>query len=115
MSTLSLVITRPGRTVLCLLLALLFVSERALPCSDHDRCVEDESTCTLHIERTSDDADPSSVDCTGSYCSCTCHAPAVIEVLALISVEPLDPEHVGVYNSSRLSTLVHPLDHVPLL
>ena len=117
MSTFSHIITRPGRMVLCLLLALLFVGERAMPCSDHDHCAEDESTGAAHVEQTSDHDDHSSTDTEShcSHCSCPCHVPAVIKTFMLPASQSITADLFSSYSHAEPTGPVDPLDHVPLL
>ena len=117
MSSLSHIIKRPGRMILCLLLALLFVGERAMPCSDHEPCAEDESPGAAHVEQPSEDSDHSSGDSENhcSHCSCPCHVPAVIKSFTLPTSQPSTADLFSFYGQAQPSDPVDPLDHVPLL
>jgi hypothetical protein len=100
-----------------MLLSLLMVGERAMPCSDHDDCAEDESSGAAHVEHSSDEPDHPS-DESGSHCShcsCPCHIPAVIKTYTLPATQPRMSEFFSSRTQSPPTYPVDPLDHVPLL
>ena len=108
---------RHARLLLSLLLCLLVIGERAMPCSDHDDCAEDESRGAPHVEHSSDapdhPADESESHC--SHCACPCHVPAVIKAYTLPEAGPRLVAFLSSSSQSPPSYPVDPLDHVPLI
>lgn len=105
---------------IALLLAVLYVGERGMPCMEAsvDRCA-DECSTDLHAAADSQDAhgDSSPLNQTHhcDHCSCPCHIPALSpQGERFVSAIHSDTKY-NVIISRLPSASVHPPDHIPLV
>ena len=101
--------------IVCSLLALLFLVERAMPCIDE--CVERENDpCAEVLSAACDHPDDGASDvhhC--DHCTCTCHIPAIKAQSTIEAPLHAEASPYGLYRHSLPASVVSKPDHIPLI
>lgn len=101
--------------IVCSLLALLVIVERAVPCVDD--CLELEGdTCAETLLKSGehhDDAASEAHHC--DHCSCSCHIPALKANTVVQTESYAVGRPYAFYRPSLPASVVNPPDHIPLI
>lgn len=101
-------------TVLCLMLALLYVVERGLPCVDE--CMKQENdphAQVAHADEEHGSSDDAQHHC--DHCSCVCHVPALTPAAIEAGPLPMPSVPASSYLEAVPTAPVSPPDHIPLV
>jgi hypothetical protein len=108
-------LSRAFHIVACLLLVMLGICERALPCGDDHHCNETSSAAISSADHCGDqDHTPVEGDHHCDRCGCLCHMAALTPLKSSSVVLSIPARRYHPISHFPPSAPVDPLDHVPL-